>query len=144
MADYPDKTSERYVRDSTYRVEPTAESTGSMWFILGGIVVALVVLFAIFYGGGDSVAPTDGSSPVTIENNEITPAPAPDTTAPADPLMPAPDATAPPADSAAPPADAAAPADAPAPADAAAPPADATAPAPAEPETAPTAPAAGN
>jgi hypothetical protein len=125
MADYPDKTtSDRYVRESTYRVEPAAESSGSMWFILGGIVVALAVLFAIFYNGDDAVVvPADNGAPVTIENNDITPAPAPDA------MAPAPDASAP-ADTITPAPDATAPAD--------------TAPAPAETETAPTAPAAGN
>jgi hypothetical protein len=120
MADYPDKSSDRYVRESTYRVEPAAESNGSMWFILGGIIVALGVLFAIFYGSSDgtTTAPATDPSAVTIENNAAPAdvgaiAPAGD----ADTMTPAPEATAP------------------APAD--------TAPA-AEPETAPTAPAAGN
>lgn len=114
MADYPEKTSDQYVRESTYRVEPAPESTGSLWFILGGIVVALLVLFAIFYGfGGDGTdtVPADGGA-VTIENNDM--APPADPAAPAaDPAVPAApaDEVAPPANEAAPPAGDAAPAD---------------------------------
>jgi hypothetical protein len=47
MADYPDKTTDRYVRESTHRVEAPRDGAGSLWLIFGGIVVALVLAFAI-------------------------------------------------------------------------------------------------
>jgi cytoskeletal protein RodZ len=132
MADVSDKSSDRYVRESTYRVEPVKESSGSMWFIIGGIVVAVAVLFAIFYGNDDGVAtvPASTDNSVTIENNDPALAPTPDATVPADTTTPA-DATAP------------ADAIAPAPEATETAPADTTAPA-APAETAPAAPAAGN
>lgn len=126
MADYPDKTSDRYVRESTYRVEPAPSSDYSMWFIIGGVVVALLILFAIFAGSGE-VTTTPNDPSVTIQN---------DVTPPADPNAIAPEAgTTAPADNVAPPADEAAP-----PADTEATPA----PAPADTESSTTAPAAGN
>lgn len=98
---------------STYverdRIE-TRERSGAGAFIIGGIVVALLVLIWLFsMGGSDSTVetvPATGTDTVIIDNA----APAADATAPAaDATAPAADATAPAADTTAPAADTTAP-----------------------------------
>jgi hypothetical protein len=100
MPDYSDKPRvDPYNPDTRYVEAPPREGTGSLWFILGGVVVALVIIFAIVYGGSDgtSVAPADGTAPsVTIENGTAAPmAPADNSATPAPAAPPADNSTAP-------------------------------------------------
>lgn len=101
MANHNSDHTNTVVRDRVERNEVRSGSNVSLAFILGGVVVAILVLAWIFTGGdfgtaGDGVAP-DGDTSISIETpapSDTTPAPADSAPAPAD-SAPAPSDTAP-------------------------------------------------
>ena len=72
MADPLPKPDEAKVIETRYVEAPPAQGTGSLWFILGGVVVAIgIVLFIVYGNFGGSNAPTGTN--VTIENGQNVP-----------------------------------------------------------------------
>lgn len=100
MADINDTQRDTYVRDSRYVETPRERGApGALWFIVGGIVVALAVLFAVIYAGdADRSVPAESGTSITIESAPPAAAPAPEPeAAPAPQVAPAPDAAPAPA-----------------------------------------------